>query len=263
MQANRKNTSTAKCKIRSRLNTCARDECAGRCDVTNTPQTLPRSQKPLRIKSILCIVSKWTTLVQNVLSCLTTSVYHLCCKCLVSSMASTHFMDILHPTNSVSTALLSGQHSAPATCASREVNLSLCGLHKSLASSVFRQPVPVTFTAHPVTKPTTVEISPCISNLTPSMTCRNAPFFSWQVFQCVVFSSSFFRQWAVLSFTLPQLSHRPRPASSTHRLCIHTWFHFVSFVGSTAMPCSDLLLHHVATHSSSFILETTLPPRAS
>ena len=41
----------AKCKIRARLNTCARDECAGRCDVTNTdrsPQTLQRSQKPLR-----------------------------------------------------------------------------------------------------------------------------------------------------------------------------------------------------------------------
>ena len=37
-------------KIRSRLNTCARDECAGRCDVTNTdrsPQTLPRSRNLL------------------------------------------------------------------------------------------------------------------------------------------------------------------------------------------------------------------------
>ena len=37
---------------RSGLKACARDECAGRCDVTNTdrsPQTLPRSQKPLRI----------------------------------------------------------------------------------------------------------------------------------------------------------------------------------------------------------------------
>ena len=47
-------TSNAKCKIRTRLNTCARDECAGRCDVTNTdrsPQTLPRSQKPLRINT--------------------------------------------------------------------------------------------------------------------------------------------------------------------------------------------------------------------
>ena len=44
-------TSNVKCKIRPRLNTCAREECVGRCDVTNTdrsPQTLPRSQKPLR-----------------------------------------------------------------------------------------------------------------------------------------------------------------------------------------------------------------------
>ena len=39
----------------NRLKACAHDdECAGRCDVTNTdrsPQTLPRSQKPLRIES--------------------------------------------------------------------------------------------------------------------------------------------------------------------------------------------------------------------
>ena len=48
------NTSNAKCKIRSRLKTCARDECTGRCNVTNTdrsPKTLPQSQKPLRIWS--------------------------------------------------------------------------------------------------------------------------------------------------------------------------------------------------------------------
>ena len=49
--ANRKYTSNAKCKVRSGLITCAHEVCAGRCDVTNTdrsPQTLPRSQKPLR-----------------------------------------------------------------------------------------------------------------------------------------------------------------------------------------------------------------------
>ena len=46
------NPKTWRCKGRKVGKACARDMCAGRCDVTNTersPETLPQTQKPSRI----------------------------------------------------------------------------------------------------------------------------------------------------------------------------------------------------------------------